>query len=303
MKPLTRRSFLTTSGLATGLGLVAASGASHDVQAQFGGSSSANFNGTPICPGDFIWFNSVLKVQGLGLDPVTIGFTGQISFTINGTLHVVPVPSAIVNFSPGLTLATTVFCNGQWTTTVPLSGLAGNVFLDGLALQAPTPQGFPGGIHDVTWQGMFFSVTPGLKVQWQWAAAVYRSANLNADYNALGVKPVDDNHASSYQNSDHAGTPEYFRSAVIGGATGGGGSNFTGSSQRYRRGHPDVGEFVRGVRRELTRAPDRVRQPQSVRAKTRGRRDDRRPRLQKLAKSGHQFLTEAASLFGLVPVQ
>ena len=72
-------------------------------------------------------------------------------------------------------MATTVFCNGQWVTTVPLSGLSGNVFLDGVALQAPTPGGFPGGIHDITWQGMFFSVTPGLKIQWQWAAAVYRN--------------------------------------------------------------------------------------------------------------------------------
>ena len=119
--------------------------------------------------------------------------------------------------------------SGAWVTTVPLSGLSGKVFLDGFALQAPTPGGFPGGIHDVTWQGMFFSVTPGLKVQWQWAAAVYPHANFSADYSALGVKPVDDNNASVYQNSDHAGTPENFRENVVGGARGGGGSNFTGS--------------------------------------------------------------------------
>jgi len=43
------------------------------------------------------------------------------------------------------------------------------------------------------------------------------------------VKPVDDNRASAYQNSDHAGTPENFTPYVVGGATGGGGSNFTGS--------------------------------------------------------------------------
>ena len=40
--------------------------------------------------------------------------------------------------------------------------------------------------------------------------------------------------ASQYQNSDHAGTPANFKSnamngvTVIGGATGGGGSNYTG---------------------------------------------------------------------------
>jgi hypothetical protein len=122
-----------------------------------------------------------------------------------------------------------VFCNNQWVTTVPLSGLAGNVFLDGVAVQAPTPGGFPGGIKDVTWQGMFFSPTPGLRIQWQWAAAIYRKADFSDDYNALGVKPVDDNQASAYHNSDHAGTPENFRPYVLGGARGGGGSNFTGS--------------------------------------------------------------------------
>ena len=231
MKSLTRRTFLTTSGMGAGLGLLAAAGGSRDALAQAdpGSSITSNFNGTRIFPGDFIWFNSVLKVQGLGTDPVTIGFGGSISFTVNGVSYVIPVPSAIINFVPGVTPATTVFCNGQWVTTVPLSGLAGNVFLAGVALQAPTPDGFPGGIHDVTWQGMFFSVTPGLKIQWQWAAAVYRIANFGDDYNALGVKPVDDNKASAYQNSDHAGTPENFRPYVVGGARGGGGSNFTGS--------------------------------------------------------------------------
>lgn len=231
MKASTRRTFLKTTGLGTGLGLLAATAAGRDVfaQADPGSAITSNFNGTPIRAGDFIWFNSVLKVQGLGSDPVTVGFTGSISFTVNGALHVVPVPSGIVNFSPNVTVATTVFCNGQWVTTVPLSGLSGNVFLDGVALQAPTPGGFPGGIHDITWQGMFFSLTPGLKIQWQWAAAVYRIAHFSDDYNALGVKPVDDNNASAYQNSDHAGTPENFRPFVVGGARGGGGSNFTGS--------------------------------------------------------------------------
>jgi hypothetical protein len=232
MSTLTRRGFFRTSGIGTGVGILAAAGISREVVAQAGPGSSitSNFNGTPIGPGDFIWFTSVLKVQGLGSDPATVGFTGSIAFTVDGIMHVVPVPSAIVNFLPSVPgFATTVFCNGQWTTTVPVSGLAGNVFFDGVALQAPTPGGFPGGIKDITWQGMFFSVTPGLRIQWQWAAAVYHNATFSLDYNALGVKPVDDNKASVYQNADHAGTPENFRSDVIGGARGGGGSNFTGS--------------------------------------------------------------------------
>jgi hypothetical protein len=87
--------------------------------------------------------------------------------------------------------------------------------------------GLPGGIKDVIWQATFSSDTSGLTVNWQWAAAVY--TDFTRKYNNLGVKPVDDNKASKYKNSDHAGTPEDFKAYVIGGGTGGGGSNFTGS--------------------------------------------------------------------------
>lgn len=231
--PLTRRSFLGSSptfALSTGAGLLAAAGVTQDALAQSsgGGTINSNFNGTPILEGDWIWFTAVLKVHGLGTSPVTIGFTGSIQFTVNGTQYYLPVPSALVTFSPNVTLAKTLFCSGQWVTTVPSSGLAGNVFLDAFAFRVPTG-GFPGGIDPVTWQGMFFSVTPGITVQWQWAAAVYNNGFLGVDYTQLGVKPVDDNKASMYQNSDHAGTPENFKSLVIGGARGGGGSNFTGS--------------------------------------------------------------------------
>ncbi len=85
----------------------------------------------------------------------------------------------------------------------------------------------PGGLKNITWSGTIISDTPGVSVQWKWAASVY--SNFSPDYNSLGVKPVDDNKASQYQNSDHAGTPENFKTFVTGGATGGGGSNYTGS--------------------------------------------------------------------------
>jgi hypothetical protein len=93
-------------------------------------------------------------------------------------LYVVPVPSALVTLSPFVQVATAAFTNGQWVTTVPLSGLAGNVFLDGCAVQAPKPNGFSGGVKPVTWQGTFFSMTPGISVQWQWADAVYATPSL-----------------------------------------------------------------------------------------------------------------------------
>lgn len=233
MKEFTRRKFLVRSAMGAGAGLLTGAVAMKDVlaQTQSGCSIAANFNGTPLAGGDYIWFNSVLKVQGL--DPqqgTTIGFAPMpIMFTANGSLCMIPVPAARINFVPGLALATTCFVAGEWVTNVPSSGLAGKVFLDGVAYQVPAG-GLPGGIKDVSWSGMFFSCTPGLTIQWQWAAAAYHNAGfLAGGYDGLGVKPVDDNKASSIKNSDHAGTPENFRSDVIGGARGGGGSNFTGS--------------------------------------------------------------------------
>jgi hypothetical protein len=249
MASLTRRTFFTASPMVgAGLGLVAATGGAGVARAQGPGESaiSSNFNGAAIPGGDWIWFTSVLKVQGLGSQPVTIGFMGSITFSVDGTLYVVPVPSALVTFSPFVQVATTVFSNGQWVTTVPLSGLAGNVFLDGFAVQAPKPGGFPGSIKPVTWQGTFFSMTPGITVQWQWAAAVYANPLFGADCNQLGVKPVDDNKASTYQNSDHAGTPEAFKPYVVGGATGGGGSNFTGSYSGTAATVPIPGNLMGG---------------------------------------------------------
>lgn len=79
----------------------------------------------------------------------------------------------------------------------------------------------------MTWSGVIVLDSPTANLQWQWAAAVYTS--FNSDNNALGVKPVDDTKASLYKNSDHAGTPENFKTRVTGGATGGGASNYTGS--------------------------------------------------------------------------
>jgi hypothetical protein len=191
----------------------------------------SNFNGTPIAGGNYIWFNSVLNVKGLNTSQTTtVTFTGQtITFTAGSTTYHLAVPDATITYG-GTSTATTSFSGGSWVTTVPASGLAGNVFLAGLAFQVPSG-GLPGGINPVTWSGAFDADTPGLTVQWQWAAAVYTQFTTN--YNTLGVKPVDDTKASMYQNSDHAGTPESsspnYKSFVTGGARGGGGSNWTGS--------------------------------------------------------------------------
>ena len=185
-------------------------------------SLTSNFNGTAISAGNFVWFNSVLQAKGLGSTPVTIRFTQQ---TITSSSFTLSVPDAMVTFDPSATSATTTFSGGMWVTRVPSTGLAGNTFFSGLGYMLPS--NLPGGLKNVSWSGTVVIDTPGVSLQWLWAAAVYKT--FNSDNNALGVKPVDDTKASVYKNSDHAGTPENFKSKVTAGATGGGGSNYTGS--------------------------------------------------------------------------
>jgi hypothetical protein len=201
----------------------------------------SNFNGTAVNPGSTLWFNSVMKVSGLGANPVTLHVTeASVTFTPKGAApQTVSVPDADVTFDPLATSAATAFdpTSNTWMTTAP-SNLSGNVFLAGAAL--PVPGGLSGGLNPVTWQANFSTNTPGVTVtvNWQWAAAVYTS--FSTDYTTVGVKPVDSNQLSVYQNSDHAGTPEAFRSFVVGGARGGGGSNFTGSYSATGHVTPDT---------------------------------------------------------------
>lgn len=196
---------------------------------------ASNFNGTAIAAGDYVWFNAVLKVNGLGSNPATIFVThASITFTADGQTYTLTVPDSQIMLSSTYTMATTVFAKLSaeigspfgWLTKLPASGLAGNDYLGGLTFAVPA-DGLPGSVQNVIWQGTFSSDTSGLTVNWQWGAAAYTS--FDTEYKDLGVKPVDDNKASKYQNSDHAGTPENFKVYVVGGARGGGGSNFTGS--------------------------------------------------------------------------
>src|SRR6516162_41511 len=82
-------------------------------------SITANFNGTAMPGSDYVWFNSVLKVQGLDTSngPVTITFQGStIQFVASGTPYMLVAPSARITFDPAATSATTVFTGGQWVT-------------------------------------------------------------------------------------------------------------------------------------------------------------------------------------------
>src|SRR4030095_6941960 len=149
---------------------------------------------------NYIWFTSVLKPDHLGSNPVTITFTGQ---TITSANFALPVPDATVTFDPNANFATTMFVGGMHMTTVPSDPpLKGNTFFSALSYQVPA--NLPGGINPVTWSGTISTNTPGVKVEWKWAAAVYPNPNFSLDYNALGIKPVDDKVQNPYLNSDHA---------------------------------------------------------------------------------------------------
>jgi hypothetical protein len=187
-------------------------------------SQAAPFTGTAINAGSYIWFNSALTVKGMpNNQPVTIRFTNQ---SITSSAFNLSPGDATVIFDPNVTTATTTFVGNMPTTTVPASGLAGNTFFS--ALSYLVPANIPGGVNPVTWSGTISSDTPGVTIHWFWGAAVYTSFSSN--YNAIGVKPVDDHDASIYHNVDKAGTPENFKQFLTGGARGGGGSNYTGGS-------------------------------------------------------------------------
>src|SRR5207244_1527008 len=94
-----------------------------------------------------------------------------------------------------------------------------------LSFPGPNPVDVPGRIKQVTWTGQLSADAPGIRIRGKWAAAVY--TDFSPDPNSLGVKPVDGD-GSVYENANEAGTAENFRRFVIGGARGGGVSNFTG---------------------------------------------------------------------------
>jgi hypothetical protein len=194
--------------------------------ADTGSSIGSGFNSTPIPAGSTIWFTAVMKVQGVGAQPVHLSLNAStVTFTANSQTSTVGVPNAAITIDPAATQATTTYDTtlGQWDTMLPAQW-SGNALLS--AVEFPVTTDLPGGISPVTWNGTFSSDTSGVTVSWAWGAAVY--TQFPTDYAAVGVKPVDDNHLSAYQSSDHAGTPENEKSYLTSGARGGGGSNWTG---------------------------------------------------------------------------
>jgi hypothetical protein len=197
--------------------------------------NSSNFNGTSINGGAYIWFNANFTASGVPSSGATVSLANStISFTRGGTQYQLSVPNAQIVFSPSATCSSTTFntMTNTWTTTVPVTG-DDEIFLTGLAWPVPAG-GLGGGINPVNWQGSFgTNGASGISLQWKWGAAVY--SVFTTDYNALAVKAAHQT-ACGQNNGDHAGTPEGINNSnrpwngfVVGGARGGGGSNWTGS--------------------------------------------------------------------------
>src|SRR6266481_1292662 len=188
---------------------------------------SSNFNGTAISAGKYVWYSAVFSPQHVGSGPAHIYLrNATVTFAANGTNYTLAVPDADILISSSITTATSSYdaAANKWTISTP-PNLAGNTLLTAFSFPVPSA-GLPGGINPVTFGGYFFTDTQGVSLNWQWAAAVYTS--FNANWNLLGVKPIDATTGSPYNNSDHAGTPENYKSDLTSGARGGGGSNYTG---------------------------------------------------------------------------
>jgi hypothetical protein len=154
----------------------------------------------------------------------TIYFTNSV-ITINspnGVFTYSTRPGKMI-FSPSATCTTTTFDGTQWVTTLPVNG-SDEVLLTAFGFR-PTVELKQ---STVSWCATFTANVPNISVNWKYGAAVYTSDMTEPNYNAVGVKPTHNN-SCLYNNGDHAGTPENRESFVVGGAQGGGGSNWTGS--------------------------------------------------------------------------
>ncbi len=216
----------------------------------------SDFNRSKIVAGNYIWFTAQFTVRGpVGRDatpdPVQIFFTNStVTFKSNGVSYNLPAPNAVVVFSPTATTATTTYdtVNGRWVTTVPsihptkkcsVYTVDTRTFLTGFAFLVPAG-GLPGDIEPVMWSGSFASDTPGVSVRWRWGAAVY--TQFSTDYNALGVKPVEDEHEATpaWWTRDPAGTPENYKQYWTRGASGDDRDDFTGDPSRVAGASPSV---------------------------------------------------------------
>jgi hypothetical protein len=195
---------------------------------------TANFNQVSIPTGDKIWFNSSFRLIGGDPSvPITVAtHGGQVAFSDGVTDYTVPIPDATITFSPAAAQATVTYTGRHWSTVVP-AGFGDNVFLAGAAFTVPAA-GLPGSIDPVTWTTNIQTDTPGVSVEWQWAAAAFDA--LPFHYNRLGVKPLHSATLDQYPNGDEAGTIENYGATA--GARGFGDGDSHGANT-FTAGCPD----------------------------------------------------------------
>ena len=208
--------------------------------------NASNFNGGSLGSGEWIWFNANFTAKGIPSTGAVITFSNsKIVNAATGTAITNSAPSARITFSPSAPCGSTTFdtMTNTWFTIVPMRA-EDEIFLTGVAVPVPAG-GLPGGMN-VEWTGTFDTGgVPGISIDWKWGAAVYSS--LGSDFNTLAIKSGHQT-ACGVNNSDHAGTPEgvnnldqLWKQFVIGGATGGGGSNWTGSWSGTQSASPECG--------------------------------------------------------------
>ena len=200
---------------------------------------ASDFRNVAVAGGNSLWFNSIFKVRDVSSkQKINISFyKSSVQFQykdISGNVVTVnqAMPDARILIDPSATAASTGFdaVNNVWITTIPWD-LDDNSFLTGMPWQVPVG-GIPADVEPVNWCGTFASDTPGIDIGWRWGAAAYSS--FSGDNNVLGVKPMDMDNDNPPKNHDRAGTPENFKSFVIPGARGKGGTNYTGTYSRSK---------------------------------------------------------------------
>ena len=97
-------------------------------------------------------------------------------------------------------------------------------FMGGLEFQVPV--NFPGSISNINWSATISIDKVGVSAAWKWAAAVYTSLGAHS---VLNIKPKNGTTQNPYPNNDLAGTPENYKSFLVSGAKGSGGTNYTGT--------------------------------------------------------------------------
>lgn len=217
---------LTANGCVNTQNLVVTVNPATTINCVINGAITSSFNSTSIPAGRYIWFSSVFDRGSLNgvTGTVTFNVTNSvITFTANSVQYTLNVPDSRIRYDAAVTSATTQFINNIWETAIPRN-YNGYVFMGGLRYQVPA--NLPGNITNVRWTTRISIDKTNVSLTWKWAAATY--TNL-AVHSGLNIKPKNGNTQNPYNNNDNAGTPENYKSFLVSGAKGTGGTNYTGS--------------------------------------------------------------------------